>query len=153
MDIRLKLSSKTYYTQNYVGKWSIEPGLGLIKPRLGLGLIAVRWIIWICYSKTAWHISIFAVILNVSKCMYLSALYLWYTYYTTYKYISTSGARSIFPSTLHSYIVCHCRGWCLHHHPHNTKIYIEGLKVLYSHQGCMEGGFRKPPLTAKQFLK
>ena len=111
--------SKTYYTQNYTGI-------------IGLGLITVRWIIWICYSKTAWHIlSVFAVILNISKCMYLSALYLWYMYYTTYKYISTSGARSIFSSTLQSYIVCHCRGWCLHHHPHNTKICIEGLKVLY----------------------
>ena len=35
-------------------------------------------------------------------CMYLSVLYLWYT--TTYKYISTSRARSIFTPTLQTWI-------------------------------------------------
>ena len=39
------------------------------------------------------------IIMNISMCMCLSVLYLWYT--TTYKYISTSRARSIFTPGQH----------------------------------------------------
>ena len=49
------------------------------------------------------HIVIVGVILNISMCICVSVLYLWYI--TTYKYISTSQARSIFTvQTLQSLI-------------------------------------------------
>ena len=53
--------------------------------------------------KTVQHISsIFAYHKNISMCMCLSGLYLWYT--ATYKYISTSQARLLFTPTLQPWI-------------------------------------------------
>ena len=49
-------------------------------------------ITWIRYFKTVRRLS--SIFAYISMCMCLSILYLWYT--TTYRYISTSRARSIY---------------------------------------------------------